>query len=66
MQACRFNEVPTEEYMNLGFQHDFEVVVEHRKSFSGKTQSSGDPSCVHVYKINEFYLIMITCVVYSL
>ena len=43
MQADRFNEVPTEEDLKLGFQHGFEAIVEHRKSLSGKTQSSNDP-----------------------
>ena len=50
MQANRFKEVPTNEDLKLGFQHDFEVVVEHRKSLSGNTRSSGDPSSAHVYK----------------
>ena len=29
MQDNRFKEVPTEEYLKLGFQHGFEAVVEH-------------------------------------
>ena len=66
MQADRFNEVPIEENLNDGFQHDYGIVVEHRNNLSGKTQSYGDPSCMHVYKINEVYLRMITCVAYSL
>ena len=66
MQPDRFNEVPIEEDLKLGFQHGFGFVVEHWKSLSGKTQSSSDPSCVQVYKINEVYLRMITCAVYSL
>ena len=50
MQANRFKEVPTNEDLKLGFQHDFEAVVECRKILSGKTRSSGDPSGAHVYK----------------
>jgi hypothetical protein len=37
MQADRFNEVPTEEDMKLGFQEGFGAVVERRRSLSGKT-----------------------------
>ena len=66
MQANRFNEVPTKEYLNRGFQHIFGAVVEHQKSFSGKTQSFGDPSCAQVYKLNEVYLRLITYAFYSL
>ena len=48
------------------FQHGFGAIVERRKILSRKTQSSGDPSCAHVYKINYVYLGIITCAVYSL
>ena len=51
MQADRFKEVPIEEDLKLGFQHDFEAIVERRKILCGKTQSSGDQSGAHVYKI---------------
>ena len=51
MQADRFKEVPTQEDLKLGFQHGFEAVVERRKSLSGHTRSSGDPSGAQVYKI---------------
>ena len=51
MQADGFKEVPTEEDLKLGFQHDFEAVVERRKSLFGKTRYSGDPSGAQVYKI---------------
>ena len=51
MKDDRFKEVPTQEYLNLGFQRGFEVVVERWKYLSGKTQSSGDPSGAQAYKI---------------
>ena len=51
IQADLFKEVPTEEDLKLGFQHGFEVTIEGRKRLSGKTKSSGDPSCTLVYKI---------------
>ena len=66
MQVDRFNEVPIAENLKLGFQQSFGFVIECQKSLSRKTQFSGDPSYAQVYKINEVYLIMITCVVNSL
>ena len=66
MQVDLFNEVPTEEYLKLGFQHGLGVVVGCLKSLFGKTHSYGDPYCMQVYKINEVYLRMITCAVYLL
>ena len=51
MQADQFKEVPTQEDLNLGFQHDFEVVVECRRRFSRHTaQSYVDPYGAQVYK----------------
>ena len=46
MQVNRFKEVPTQEDLKPGFQHEFEAVVERRKSLSGHTRTSGDPSGV--------------------
>ena len=61
MHPDLFTEFPIEGYLNLGLHHDFKAIVEHRKILSRKTQYSNDPYCVKVYKINEVYLIMITC-----
>ena len=51
MKAERFIEFPTQEDLKLGFQHDFEAVVECLKSLFGHTRSSGDPSSAQLYKI---------------
>ena len=50
MEADRFKELPTQEDLNLGFQHGFEAVVECRKSLSRNTRSYADPSGAQVYK----------------
>ena len=45
MKADRFKELPSADYMKLGFEQVFDAVVEHRRSLSGNTaQSSVDPS----------------------
>ena len=49
MKAGRFKELPSADYMNLGFEHGFDAVVEHRRSLSVNTaQSSADPSSAQV------------------
>jgi hypothetical protein len=56
-----------EDDLRLGFQHEFSVIVEHRKIMGiGPTQSSSDTPYTQVNKINKFYLTLITCAVYSL
>ena len=44
MKADRFKELPSADYMKLGFKQGFDTIVEHRRSLSGNTaQSSADP-----------------------
>ena len=45
MKADRFKELPSADYMKLGFGHGFDAVVERRRSLSVNTaRSSTDPS----------------------
>ena len=45
MKAGQFKELPSADYMKLGFEQGFDAVVEHQRSLSGNTaQSSVDPS----------------------
>ena len=51
MKADWFKELPSADYMKLGFEQGFDAVVEHRRSLSGHTaRSSADPSGEQVYK----------------
>ena len=45
MKANWFKELPSADYMKLGFEQGFDAVVEHRRILSGHTaQYSVDPS----------------------
>ena len=45
MKADQFKELPSADYMKLGFEHGFDAVVECWKILSGHTaRSSTDPS----------------------
>ena len=49
MKADRFKELPSADYMKLGFEQGFDVVVEHRRSlFRNTARSSTDPSGAQV------------------
>ena len=49
MKADRFKELPSADYMKLGFKHGFDAVVEHQRSLSVNTaRSSVDPSGAQV------------------
>ena len=49
MKADRFKELPSVNYMKLGFKQGFDAVVEHRRSLSGNiARSSTDPSGAQV------------------
>ena len=51
MKVDWFKELPSVDYMNLGFEQGFDAIVEHRRSLSGHTtQSSVDPSGAEVCK----------------
>ena len=45
MKADWFKELPSVDYMKLGFEQGFDTIVEHQRSLSGNTaESSADPS----------------------
>ena len=49
MKADWFKELPSPDYMKLGFEHGFDAVVEHQRSLSvNSTRSSADPSGAQV------------------
>ena len=49
MKADRFKELPSADYMKLGFEHGFDAVVEHRRSLCVNTAwYSADPSDAQV------------------
>ena len=49
MKANRFKELPSTDYMKLGFEHGFDVIVECQRSLSVNiAQSSTDPSGAQV------------------
>ena len=69
MQICRSIDsmkFPHRKTWSLDSSMALELLLNSKKSCLGKKHSLGDPSCVHVHKINEFYLRLITCVIYSL
>ena len=49
MKADRFKELPSADYMKLGFEHGFDAIVEHQRSlFVNTARSSVDPSGAQV------------------
>ena len=49
MKADRFKELPSADYMKLGFEHGFDIVLERQRSLSVNTApSSADPSGARV------------------
>ena len=49
MKDDQFKELPSADYMKLGFEQGFDAIVEHSRSFSGHTAwSFVDPSGAHV------------------
>ena len=51
MKADQFKELPSVDYMKLGFEQGFDAIVEHQKSLFGHTtRSSADPSGAQVCK----------------
>ena len=49
MKVDQFKELPSADYMKLGFEHGFDAIVEHQRSLTVNTaQSSADPSGAQV------------------
>ena len=48
MKVDQFKEFPSADYIELGFEHGFDVVVEHQRILSVNTARSADPSSAQV------------------